>query len=326
MNPGAKACRTLLIGPTGVGKTAVALKLGEIMAEEARKNKVNLRYLYLNCRILKDENEILFSILSALLPSFPRKGLGYVDLLRTLWQYLEQKNLQLMLTLDEAHYLAAKRVRDVIYDLSRIHEQFSGPRRLHLMLISRDERVLDALDVATSSMFKANVVRFSKYSASQLYDIVKARVEEAFHSNTVGHEVITMVADIAEPSGDARYAIELIWRAGKHADFEGLDQVSLEHVRMAKAEIHPEVKREALYALNLPQRLLLLAIARYFRKEERAYVSKEAIEGEYRLICEEFDVPPSNDIVEDLQNLYGQGLIVLKEGGGGLNGCTSLHA
>ena len=42
-SPGSRMCRALLVGGTGTGKTAVALKLGEVMAEEARKRRINLR-------------------------------------------------------------------------------------------------------------------------------------------------------------------------------------------------------------------------------------------------------------------------------------------
>ncbi|RLF12524.1 MAG: hypothetical protein DRJ98_00050 [Thermoprotei archaeon] len=318
INPGSKACRAVLLGSTGTGKTAVALKLGEVMAEEARRIKVNLRYVYLNTRVLKDGREVLNSVLTALIPSFPRRGLSYVDMLKALWHCLEQGDLQLILTLDEAHYLMARQVKDVVYDLSRIHEQFRGAKRLHLILISRDESFLESLDKASQSTFKASIVRFNKYGMEELYDIVSERVEEAFQPNAVSREVIRMIADLASPWGDARYALELAWRAGKYADVEGLDQVLLEHVRKAKAEIHPEIRREELYALSLHQRLLLLAVARYFKRVEQAYASFEALMKDYRLICEEYEVKPSDEVVEDLYALHSQGLIVIKEGQVGL--------
>ena len=312
--PGSRACRALLVGGTGTGKTAVALKLGEVMAEEARKRRINLRYVYVNSRVLKDGREVLNAVLTALVPSFPRRGLGYVDLLKALWQCLEQGDLQLVVTLDEAHYLLARQAKEVIYDLLRVHEQFRGVKRVHVALISRDEGFLQALDKATQSTLKASVVRFPKYGAGQLYDIVKARVEEAFHEGAVGDEVVRMVADLASPWGDARYALELLWRAGKYADVEGVDQVSLEHVRKAKADTHPEVRRESLYALTLHQRLLLLAIARFFKRVEKAYASLSELRREYELACEEYGVEAKERLDEDVEALHGQGLVGLKEG------------
>lgn len=312
--PGSKACRALLIGGTGTGKTAVALKLGEMMAEEARRRHVNLRYVYVNSRVLKDGREVLNAVLGALIPSLPRRGLGYVELLKALWQCLEQGDVQLILTLDEAHYLLTRHVKEVIYDLLRIHEQFRGARRVHLILISRDQGFLEALDKATQSSLRASLVYFNKYAAEELYDILSLRVEEAFHEGTVSEEVIRMVADLAAPLGDARYALELLWRAGKYADVEGGDQVGLEHVRKAKADTHPEIRREGLYALTLHQRLLLLAVSRFFKRVERVYASREEIRGEYNLVCEEYGVSAKEEIGEDLEILSGQGLVVLKNG------------
>ncbi|RLF15542.1 MAG: hypothetical protein DRJ97_03645 [Thermoprotei archaeon] len=314
VSPGSKTCKAVLLGPTGTGKTAVALKLGEVMAEEARKTKVNLRYVYVNTRVLKDGREVLGSVLTAIIPSFPRRGLSYVDLLKALWHCLEQNDLQLILTLDEVHYLVTRQGKDLIYDLTRLHEQFKGARRLHLILISRDDTFLSLLDSAAQSPLKADIVRFNKYSSSELYDIVSDRVEEAFQPNAVSSQVVSMVADLAAPWGDARYALELIWRAGKYADLEGAEQVSLEHVRKAKAEIHPEVRREELYALTLHQRLLLLAIARYFKRVERAYASPMEVLQDYRLACEEYEVKPKEDLEEDLAALHSQGLIAVKDG------------
>lgn len=316
--PGSRACRALLIGSTGTGKTAVALKLGEIMAEEARRRKVHLRYVYVNTRVLKDSREVLSAVLTALVPSFPRRGLGYVELLKSLWDFLEKGDLQLVVTLDEAHYLLARQAREVIYDLLRLHEQFRGVKRLHVALISRDLGFLDALDKAAQSTLKASVVYFNKYGVDELFDIVHSRAIEAFHEGAVDEEVVRMVADLAAPWGDARYALELLWRAGKYADLEGLDQVSLEHVRRAKADTHPEVRREGLYALTLHQRLLLLAIARFFRKVEKAYASLEELRGEYELACEEHGVDVKDDLETDLEALHSQGLVALKEGRVGL--------
>jgi len=312
--PGLRACRALLVGGTGTGKTAVALKVGEVMAEEARRRHVNLRYVYVNSRVLKDGREVLNAVLMAILSSFPRRGLGYVDLLKALWQCLEQGDLQLVLTLDEAHYLLARRAKEVVYDLLRIHEQFRGARRVHVVFISRDEAFLDALDKATQSTLKASVIRFPKYTASQLFDIVRSRAEEAFCEGAVGGEVVEMVADLAAPWGDARYALELLWRAGKYADLERADKVLLEHVRKAKADIHPEVRRESLYALTLHQRLLLLAIARFFKRVERAYAPLEELRGEYEAACEEYGVKAEGGLKEDVEALHSQGLVTLKEG------------
>ncbi|MEM4699844.1 MAG: hypothetical protein QXT74_02700, partial [Candidatus Nezhaarchaeales archaeon] len=295
-----------------------ALKLGEVVAEEARRRHVNLRYVYVNSRVLKDGREVLNAVLGALIPSLPRRGLSYVELLKALWQCLEQGNMQLILTLDEAHYLLTRYVREVIYDLLRIHEQFRGAKRVHLILISRDQSFLEALDKATQSLLRANLVYFSKYTAEELYDILSLRVEEAFHEGAVSEEVIKMVADLAAPLGDARYALELLWRAGKYADVEGGDQVSLEHVRKAKADTHPEIRREGLYALTLHQRLLLLAVSRFFKRVERAYAPREEIWSEYKLVCEEYGVNAKEKVEEDLEILSGQGLVVLKDGSVGL--------
>jgi Cdc6-like AAA superfamily ATPase len=74
------------------------------------------------------------------------------------------------------------------------------------------------------------------------------------------------------------------------------------------------VRREGLYALTLHQRLLLLAIARFFKRVERAYAPLEELRGEYEAACEEYGVEAEGGLKEDVEALHSQGLVTLKGG------------
>jgi len=67
---------------------------------------------------------------------------------------------------------------------------------------------------ASRARFLHNVVRFDKYSVEQLYDIIRLRAYDAMKDGVVCEEVLSMIADISSPRGDARYALELLWRLG----------------------------------------------------------------------------------------------------------------
>src|SRR5947208_3389617 len=84
-----------------------------------------------------------------------------------------------------------------------------------------------------------DVVKFPRYDRTELEDIVQGRVALAMHPGTVDDDLIDLIADIASEFGDARYAIELLEKAGMLADEERAEEVAAEHVRGAKSHVHP---------------------------------------------------------------------------------------
>jgi cell division control protein 6 len=115
----------------------------------------------------------------------------------------------------------------------------------------------------------------------------------AFELSTVPEDVIDLVSELAvSESGNARFAIELLWRAGKYADAEDLDAVVPECVRKAVSSIIPTVRRSELASLGLHEKLFLLGAARFFKENQKAYVSLSEIEEAYAVVCEEFGEQP----------------------------------
>lgn len=120
-------------------------------------------------------------------------------------------------------------------------------------------------------------------------------------------------------------ALELLWRAGLVADREGLDVVLPEHAREAKAEVHPEIKREVLRDLRLQEKLLLLALTRRLKISKRAYAMTGEIEKSYRVVCEEYEERSRKhtQLWEYLKNLEKAGLVDLQPSGPGQKGTST---
>ncbi len=97
-------------------------------------------------------------------------------------------------------------------------------------------------------------------------------------------------------TGNARFGIELLWRAGKYADAEGADRVEAECVRMAVSNIIPGVSAKRVsQGLGLHEKMFLLAVARYFKQENgQAYTLLSEVEKTYAVICEEMDEQPNS--------------------------------
>lgn len=290
-NPGRMAQRVLITGRIGTGKTVLSQHFGLQIAKEAREKGINLQYVHVNCRECKGS---LFLILQRTIskfhPHFPKRGYSAEEILQVLVQILDEQNLYLILTLDELDALIRNEGSEPLYNLTRIQEDRpSAPRRLSLICILREIEHLDSLDPSTRSTLQHNVIHLAEYSKSQLRDILGDRINLAFRVGAVSGDVLDLIAELASSEeGDARYGIELLWRAGKYADVSGLVEVSAECVRMAAASVYPTVPKDAVSSLGVHEKLFLLGVARHFKHTGAVQMSMGEAEESYAVVCEEY--------------------------------------
>ncbi len=290
--PERMAQRVLIAGDVGTGKTALAQRFGADIVIEANKCRVKVRYLHVNCREFRGS---LFLVLQHAVgvfrPNFPKRGYSAEELLGILLQCLDEDNAFVILALDEFDNLIECEGSDAIYMLTRLQEMRQGkPQRFSLMGILRDLSILERLDPSARSTLQRNVVHLEKYGQTELMDILNDRVSLAFESSTVPEDTVSLVAELAESeSGNARFGIELLWRAGKYADAESLDEVLPECVRKAVSSIIPSLQKVELSLLGRNEKLFLLGVARFFKDSGKAYASLTNVEQAYGVVCEEFE-------------------------------------
>jgi cell division control protein 6 len=158
----------------------------------------------------------------------------------------------------------------------------------------RDPNAIEQLDESARSTLQRSIIRLERYGKPQLVDILNDRISTAFECGAVEEDVIDLIAELAfKETGNARFGIELLWRAGKYADAEELERVVAECVRTAASNIIPSMRKSDLATLGLHEKLFLLAVARYFKENEEAVASLIEIEKTYGVICEEFGEKPS---------------------------------
>ncbi|MEL0100365.1 MAG: hypothetical protein VW862_01525, partial [Euryarchaeota archaeon] len=76
-----------------------------------------------------------------------------------------------------------------------------------------------------SRIGRTNHLRIPPYDKSGLYKIAEQRRDLALVNGTCSDEILELISEAAEPSGDARHAIELLEGASKRAEAAGRSQI-----------------------------------------------------------------------------------------------------
>ncbi len=315
-----------LYGPVGTGKTHSAKRFCTDFKRYAEEKGRALDFMPVNCRKNLGDDAVLLTLVRHFDAHFPDRGFSISEKLETLRRHLEKNKLQFIVILDEVDALLKKSGADLIYSFARIAEESTAARgNISMMLVSQRPNALEFMDAAALSTFRrSNVVEFPKYNFEELRDIVADRVRLAMHPATVDDDTVGLIADIASELGDARYAIELLDKAGMLADEESSESVSAEDVRGAKSQVHPTGLEERLSLLDTPKKLVLLAIARKIRR--KAYITMGEAEEAYKLVCEEYGEKrrAHTQFWKYVGDLDALGLIDTKLSGEGVVGKTTL--
>ncbi len=327
-SPGTTSHRVVVEGPVGTGKTAVTKRFSDQMVQAAEKRGIRLHKIHVNCRVNKSAYLVYLRLLREFRPKFPRRGHSPEELLQMLLEVLDTEDRYLLLILDELDYFIKQKGADILYDFTRLmDDRLNAPQRLSIIAVGRRIPFDDSiLDPSTLSTLQRNILRFSKYDSRALSDILGERVTMAFNPDAVMAETLQIICDIASDRGDARYAIELLLRAGKQADSEGMNRIIPDYARQAKADTHPELRKEIFVALPHQNKLLLLAAARQLKENRGAYVTMGEVEDMYRSVCEEYgeEARAHTQVWEWIQDLNAHGAIDTKKSGVGQRGQTTM--
>jgi cell division control protein 6 len=248
-------------------------------------------------------------------------------MLEVLRKQLIRREAQLLIVLDEADALIKKSGSNLIYNMTRFSdESIKNKIPISLLLISQKDVLSDLDESALSTFKRSNLLSLDKYTRNELYDIIKQRVDLAFHSGTIDEDCIDLIADISSEWGDARFAIELLWKSGIAADHDHVETVIPEHVRIAKAETYSTVTESKLKNLNRHQLITLYAVAKRLKKDRTAYVNTGDAEKTYAVTCEEYNEKPRTHTMfwNYLKEIENAGFITIKLSGKGTLGTTQL--
>ncbi len=306
------------------GKTMLAKKLGESIQKKAALYGNLVKTLHVNCRIDRSLQAIMVRALGTLGQNYPSRGYSFEELLSVLVGELRSNHMHLIIAFDEVDSLITADP-SALYTITRLRETAQGAQVFSSLLISKTLDYMKAVDLSTLSSVQWNQVLLDPYSAEQLFDIIASR-NEAFADGALNDASMQLAADIASLYGDARYALDLVYRAGKLADMSESPRILPEHVRSAKASLPPGFSKEELNYLSRHQRLILMSVSNLLKKGDSTYVTIGEVEKSYTALCEGMGVNANHhtQVWNDVNELSRKGIIETQLSGRGMRGRTTL--
>jgi orc1/cdc6 family replication initiation protein len=224
---GAPAETTLLVGPSGAGKTCLA----RFAVERLRESVVDVTTQYVNCWQNYTRFRALYRVLEGIdrAVDVHRQSTPRDELVARLREY---EGPPYVVILDEA---------DQLQDPAVLYDLYRTPRVSMLLIANREAALLSGLDDrVVSRLQSATRVRFDRYDLDTLRAILRARVDRGLEPDAVTGDQLERIADAA--AGDARTAIGILRTAARRADREGRDRLAddllTEAIPAARAEQH----------------------------------------------------------------------------------------
>jgi cell division control protein 6 len=256
---GSRPLNTIVRGPPGTGKTTAVQKLfGELRGQSS------VRVVHVNCQM----NSTRYAVFSRVFEELfeyepPSSGISFKKLFSQISDRLVEDDEVLVVALDDVNYLFYENeASDVLYSLLRAHETHAGAR-IGVLVVSSDLSldVIDELDGRVQSVFRPEEVFFPRYDQSEIVDILGERAKRGFHDGVLNTTGLDRVAELTAESGDLRVGIDLLRRAGLHAEMRASRTIELEDVQAAYDKSKHVHLSRSLRGLSESERALVRVIA-----------------------------------------------------------------
>lgn len=298
-----------MIGPAGIGKTSTVIKFSDILENELRKNKINIKIVYINLKLQGGNKYAIYKyLLSCIAPELPAQGLSAEEMLRQMLDYLIINNMYSIVILDEIDYLIkiSKEI-GIIYDLTRLNE-FDPSKKCNVkgvIFIARSTEFYDKLDEAELSSMGRAYIEFPNYTIEQTSEILIRRSRDAFQENVISTDIIDWIAKIVVSpvvNGDIRYALDLLSYAGNMAESEGTERVLLDHVKKINSQIYNGITDDDINEFSNVQILVLLGMIKGLKIKNRDYIDLKEIRMQSLEISQKYKEKKLDveDILDDL--------------------------
>ena len=305
-----KPSNVFIFGKTGSGKTLTIKHVCDNMNDVAKKNKINLKIIYLNCklkRIADTEYRLIAQLAREFGKEIPATGLPTDEVYKLFINELDEKKLLLVIILDEIDQLVEKIGDSVLYNLTRLNTELKNSE-VSLIGISNDLVFTDNLDPRVKSSLSEEELVFPPYNAIQLQKILQQRGKIAFRNNSIKEGVIEKCAAYAaREHGDARRALELLRVAGELAERENKNFIEIEDIDAAEGKIEHDRILDVVSTQPKQSKITLYSLL-YVKNNSSKPVFTGDIYDSYKEYCFKCGVRPLtqrrvSDIIAELDML-----------------------
>lgn len=248
------------IGKPGTGKTAVAKHVIKKYGKEYPN--LRARFAYINCSQATTAYRVLYQLNRSLGVLVPPSGYPFDALWDKFIEAYTSSNSRLLVVLDEVDLLVRRDGGRLLYALTRLNYDLPEDLSISLVVISNTMDFLERLDPRERSSFEPNRLQFPPYNQPQLYQILRQRADLGLKVGTWDDEALQYIASrVAQESGDARRAIDILRMAAELAENERAEKLTKEHAIRAVESVDEEEVSITVRTLPLHHRLILAAIA-----------------------------------------------------------------
>jgi cell division control protein 6 len=175
---------------------------------------------------------------------------------------------------------------DAVLELSRAAEDRKTSVPLGVIIISNRIGYIENFQARVESSFDPRDIQPAPYDPQTLQEIMESR-REAFVDGVLTGDVIPKAAAVAgREHGDARKAIRILRHAGEAAAKEGADQVTADHIDIARHEAEKNRFGQTIQNATAQEKMVLLAIAELTLENDKDQFKQSELYSQYEIITD----------------------------------------